>query len=67
MNEQAKAAVDNVKIQHLKFQSCTKLTDKSLQTAATLPNLKSLGIQGTPVTPAALKQFKTQRPDCQVW
>lgn len=66
-DDRVAALQSNAKILHLKFQSCTKLTDQSLQTAATLPNLKSLGIQGTPFTPAALQQFKTQLPGCHVW
>lgn len=66
-DDRVAALQNSTKIQRLIFKSCTKLTDKSLQTAATLPNLKFLGNTFTPFTPAALQQFKTQRPDCHVW
>ncbi|HEY2412948.1 MAG TPA: hypothetical protein VGI40_11930 [Pirellulaceae bacterium] len=56
----------NPKIKDLKFQSCTRLTDASLDIAATLPNLRSLGTQRTPFTAPALQQFKFQRPNCTV-
>jgi len=57
----------SLKIKRLQLQTCTRLTDESLQTLATLPNLESLGIRGTPFTAPALTEFKSKRPDCHLW
>jgi len=58
---------NNTKIQRLNVQRCTGLTDESLKTLATMPNLKSLGIISTPFTAQGIGQFKSDRPDCNVW
>jgi hypothetical protein len=66
-DERVERLKDNASIRDLKFQQCAKLTDKSLEIAATMPNLKTLGALSSPFSPQAVADFKAARPKCHVW
>jgi len=66
-DERVERLKNNVSIRDLKFQQCAKLTDKSLETVATMPNLTTLGALSSPFSPQAIADFKAAKPNCRVW